>query len=234
MLCYIYNASRARSVHSPISVLFTIAPAFIIYGHWGRTFNLYFSINSLKLLFKLSIQSLSIQIGVPVLKWTSFWPILIHFLIHFWWVRIIIGRIFCYFDAECNWFSFIQFKFWYHCRNGPHFDPFCYIFDDFESKLVGNVVILTLDAIDSAFCNSNFGTSVEMNLILTHFDPFWSIFDDFRSKLVGNVVILTLGAIDSALFNSNFGTSVEMDLILTHFNPFLMISNQNWSEMLLF
>ena len=74
--------------------------------------------------------------------------------------------------------------------------------------MVGKFVILTLGLIDSTSFNSNFGTSVEMDLI-------WTNFHDFLSKGVGKIVILTLGAIDSAHFNSNFGTSVEMDPILT-------------------
>ena len=45
-------------------------------------------------------------------------------------------------------------------------------FDDFLSKLVGKIVILTLGAIESASFNSNFGTSVEMDPILTKFDQF--------------------------------------------------------------
>ena len=60
-------------------------------------------------------------------------------------------------------------------RNFRHF-PWKWVgdghFDDFVSKLVGKIVILTLGAIDSASFNSNFGTSVEMDPILTKFDQF--------------------------------------------------------------
>ena len=52
----------------------------------------------------------------------------------------------------------------------PKFDPFSHIFEHLLSKLDGKIVILTLGAIDSASFNSNFGTSIEIDPILTQFD----------------------------------------------------------------
>ena len=83
--------------------------------------------------------------------------------------------------------------------------------------MVGKIVILTLGAFDSASFNLHFGTSVEMDPILTIFVHFCPFFTNFLSILVGKFVILILGAIDSDSFNSNLDTNFENSNFSVHF-----------------